>query len=82
MNNGNSPAMANYAPDGAKYLDTGAMGLTKREHFAAMAMQGLMSSGLSIDLGPSHSVNNYNVALCSLTMADALLEVLDNQQGE
>ena len=64
--------------------DTLAMGLTKREHFAAMAMQGIISNqpflenmkeGLGGDLDAL-------VSTASIEMADALLAALSNQEGE
>lgn len=47
-------------------------GLTKREHFAAMAMQGIMSSN---ECGIGHDPNT--VAEWAVSLADALLEELE-----
>jgi len=46
-------------------------GLSKREHFAVMAMQGLLAGGKAGAGGITNS---------SLVYADALLAALDNQQ--
>ncbi len=64
--------------DAAKEADEGyynqhAHGLTKREHFAAMAMQGLMSCAAK-DTAEAF-------ARASVEMADALLEALENDNG-
>ena len=47
-------------------------GLTKREYFAAMAMQGIVST----DLADTYE----NFAKASVMMADALIEQLDKQK--
>lgn len=47
-------------------------GLTKREYFAAMAMQGIVST----DLADTYE----NFAKASVMMADALIEQLNKQQ--
>lgn len=47
------------------------IGLTKREYFAAMAMQGLMSKGQSIQVPYS------NFAHSAIMMADELLKQLE-----
>jgi hypothetical protein len=48
------------------------LGLTKREYFAAMAMQGYIASGLMDRCGEN------TVALHSVTAANALIETLNN----
>ncbi len=45
--------------------------LTKREHFAAIAMQGLLSSG---------SMDSWNAARFAVEAADCLLEELNNRR--
>jgi len=50
-------------------------GLTKREHFAAMAMQGLLSNGAMID-GTDYSQIDWAVK-SSVKIADALLAELE-----
>lgn len=75
--NGNMPAQP------TPYMDqqnsTGELyctneGLTKREHFAAMAMQGLLSS-TAID-------SPKEFARGAVKAADALLAALSNKEGE
>lgn len=48
-------------------------GLTKREYFAAMAMQGIVST----DLADTYE----NFAKASVAMADALIKALNKEQG-
>ena len=76
MSNGDIPAM----PVWNQHLHPVHVGLTKREHFAAMAMQGMLSSGMSIELGPSHPKNNGDIAICATVVADALLKALESEQ--
>jgi hypothetical protein len=67
MSNGNDPAM----PASADDVERGSyIGLTKREHFAAMAMQGLLATGN----GSNRPANTSSIAL---THADALLKALE-----
>tara|TARA_R110002020_G_scaffold435468_1_gene645635 strand:+ start:760 stop:969 length:210 start_codon:yes stop_codon:yes gene_type:complete len=49
-------------------------GLTKREHFAALAMQGLLS-GITCDT----EWNEREVSSIAVTCADALLEELEGE---
>lgn len=49
-------------------------GLTKRELFAPMAMQGMMASQIEIDMFPSDRAAH--IAETSVNYADALLEAL------
>ena len=50
------------------------IGLTKREHFAAMAMQGILANQrLQMDKTAE------GVAICAINHADALLSALDNE---
>ena len=55
-------------------------GLTKREHFAESILNGLLASGINIQLGPNSKDNNDKMAACAVTLADALLAALN--QGE
>lgn len=64
MNNSNAPAY----PDN---WDAKLPGLTKREYFAAMAMQGLIAS--DVDGAMSHG----NCAKIAVLQADALLKELE-----
>jgi hypothetical protein len=71
MNNGDTPARPtsiSLNPSGDVYY--GEAGLTKREHFAAMAMQGLLATGN----GSNRPANTSSIAL---THADALLKALE-----
>ena len=52
-------------------------GLTKREHFAAMAMQGLLAGGYGID-DPANRVED--VSCEAVNLADALLKALESEQ--
>jgi hypothetical protein len=65
MNNGNKPAH----PTGHSQSGTG---LTKREHFAAMAMQGMLSNS---EIMNHH--NGFPSAKDAVGIADALLKELD-----
>jgi methyl coenzyme M reductase beta subunit len=50
-------------------------GLTKREYFAAMAMQGLLANNFMIDVINEHS--NEWIAQSSVSIADALIQELN-----
>ena len=71
MNNADMPAMA-IPPvqftdvDGSRLVATGTNGLTKREHFAGLAMQGLLAHYGTV-------VNE----TCAVQFADALLKELE-----
>lgn len=59
-----------------KETTIGQMGLTKREHFAAMAMQGLWQSTTDQDY------DNYEkIAEMSVKQADALIEALNKEKS-
>lgn len=66
MTNGKDPAWPQ--PTDSKVLNR--RGLTKREYFAAQAMQGIMSAGYRDDQA-------YLVAPVAVEMADALIEELN-----
>ena len=51
-------------------------GLTKREYFAAMAMQGLLAAHNIYETGVDHDVNSMH----SLLAADALIKALNEPQ--
>lgn len=54
---------------------SGAVGLSKREYFAAKAMEAVLSGRkLAIEQNPPK-----NVVLCAVEYADALIEALDAQ---
>jgi len=67
MNNSDQPAM----PPNAGWRDNEeiARGLTKREHFAAMAMQGILATSPDFREG--------SVAKYAVQQADSLLKALD-----
>ena len=77
MNNADTPivpiATSTYTDiNGITYLDVESKGITKREHFAGLAMQGLLSS-VRLD-----ELVNYNLLISnSVRMADALLKELE-----
>jgi hypothetical protein len=90
VNNGDMPAMP---LTGDAYTDFAAFdgtnktsynpecqGMTKREQFAVMAMQGLLSSASDSDGVWTHSGSD-NVAFEAVLMADALLKQLE-KKGE
>ena len=52
------------------------LGLTKREYFAAMAMQGLLAAHNIYETGVDHDVNSMH----SLLAADALIKALNEPQ--
>lgn len=66
INNGNKPAYS------ALEADNGIMfheGLTKREYFAGLAMQGICASGPTI--------SDTEISICAISLADTLLEQLN-----
>ena len=71
MDNGNMPAMPinfEYFKNGDSFREI-SNGLTKREHFAGLAMQGLLASGDFADVSYT--------AVESVKQADALLKALE-----
>jgi hypothetical protein len=72
MDNKDMPAMPVY-----HVADYKLMGLTKREHFAGLAMQGLLSANATYG---GRTNNNEMLALNSLQVADALLAALDKDK--
>ncbi len=88
MNNGNMPAYAceiiektqNAMGTGTKRVTY--RGLTKREHFAGLAMQGILASKYYGEFIKEVSDTEDKPKGCSLIavkMADALLKALDNE---
>ena len=68
MKNADMPAMPQtWIPELGNRPPESAQGLTKREHFAAMAMQGLLAS---------HGARDATAAF-AVCQADALLEMLE-----
>ena len=81
MNNADMPAMAQPVTSDengeitiAADYDTDYMGLTKREHFAGLAMQGLMSDEAGY-------LKWSDLAKDSVAVADALLKALEKDNG-
>jgi hypothetical protein len=78
MNNSDMPAMPLSLELSERYeqgfYDQAALGLTKREHFAGLAMQGL------ITLKGKHCCDTDVVAAQCVRMADSLLAELDKSK--
>ena len=72
MNNSDMPAMPFVEGDGPCSVATG---LTKREHFAGLAMQGILISD------PQQSSSSRYIARQALEVADALLAALEQEQS-
>ena len=82
MENGNKPAFSVALRDNGNARHPEAMGLNKREYFAALAMQGLLTrvpqrQGGEVDLG---ILECERIAAESRIMADKLLKELEKQQ--
>lgn len=69
-----TPAYIELIKDGTTEQASSLGGLTKREQFAAMAMQGLLANGAGYDLTPER------LAESSLAMTDALLAELERSK--
>ena len=72
MTNGNESAFPYLDGDG--HLTMSEVGLSKREFFAALVLQGLMANPNVTDL---RNYNAYSIADAAVTAADALIEVLN-----
>jgi len=94
MNNGDMPAAPQHGRHGqhegfdilTTSMDYGSTGLTKREHFAAIAMQGLLAGGLDvryIDGLTEEQIKNNDwccedhVCFAAVSYANALLKALE-----
>jgi len=84
MNNGDMPASAQNGlidPDGqyGSSKDMGGSGLTKREHFAGLAMQGVLADSKIMDAAriDDDIVTEHFVAGLAVEYADALLAALE-----
>ena len=76
MTNANMSAMPQseeYYNEEGEYVVMQRGGLTKREYFAAMAMQGLLASDTNFNFGTS------DAARLALDQADALLQELEKR---
>jgi hypothetical protein len=69
MENGKKPAFPLGQAENFRWSDGVDLGLTKREYFAGLAMQGYLNE--------RHSLDNKKLAEWSVKMADALLAELD-----
>lgn len=83
--NKNQPAFPNFLQEGLSANSHVDAGLTKREYFAAMAMQGIMSDvhvQLWMKTDPRYNGENFAqlVAINSCEFADALLNQLNQTQ--
>jgi len=83
MKNGEQPAYPIYTTNGeGQITDRSDDGLTKREYFAAMAMQGLLTVYLSNSSNVKKSLGNPSgFAEISVECADALLAEFDKPIG-
>ena len=81
MKNQNKPAFSVALKDNGNALHKDAMGLTKREYFAGLAMQGLLSNpngGMTEGSGRTFSPDG--ISDLALKHADALLEKLSSEE--
>lgn len=72
MENKNQPAFPNLDP----YIDISDHGLTKREYFAGLAMQGLLAEGYLRHQDDDCSL----IARCAVNFADELLNQLNQDK--
>lgn len=78
MGNANDPAYP-ISPDGA--FSASSTGLTKRELFAAMAMQGILSGPKDFDIDGIPKTTASGYAEVAVSLADALLAELAKEPG-
>lgn len=64
----------------SKFYSDDLLGLTKREYFAGLAMQGILSSPLSLEEGKTRRPKT--VAEISIEYADAILSELEATKNE
>lgn len=57
-----------------RWNDSFEPGMTLRDYFAAKAMQGVMGSGTSMQIGTDHRKSMLDIAIAIYSMADAMLE--------
>lgn len=80
MKNKDMPAMpTKHDNEHFQSSSTYTTGLTKREHFAAMAMQGFLSNRIEVPSTGGKRLEDF-IAKCSIDYADALLKALEEQQ--
>lgn len=73
MTNGNEPAFGHGFSN--EYGDFEVPGLTKREYFAAMALQGMLANGSDANTSWDYNVISSHCTKC----ADALMKALNKQ---
>lgn len=85
MKNADKPSMPTYELNGQNVLQDTSYGLTKREQFAAMAMQGLLSNSGGV-IQSNRMTGFYwcntdakGMAGLAVECADALLKELENE---
>lgn len=61
-------------PAGHSFFDPG---MTLRDYFAASALQGILSAGIGINVGPSHTEEMEGVAKTIYLMADSMIAARD-----
>ena len=80
MNNSDMPAMPVTDSNGPFMQPAGpSVGLSKREHFAAMAMQGFLSNRIEVPSTEGKKLVDF-IAKCSIDYADALLKALEESK--
>lgn len=79
MENGKKPAFSVALCDNGNALHSEAMGLTKREYFAGLAMQGMLANenGFVVSATETTSESAINKAKFCVIMADELLKQLE-----
>ena len=89
MNNANTPAMpltldTRVDESGNQFCNDAYEGLTKREHFAGLAMQGLLANSVmgDADLHESHLAWLEDITDASIEFADKLLKQLGEQNEQ
>lgn len=79
MNNGDTSAFPIFDSNG-ECLTFDCDGMTKREYFAAMAMQGLLANSFQDGINePLSHANNTQIAGMAVDQADCLLQALEEQ---
>ena len=76
MNNADMPANVVPEEHWDRSLSAPATGLTKREHFAGLALQGFLANNEAVQSTEGERMVDF-IATCSVAYADALLAKLD-----
>jgi len=79
MKNGNNPASPIFDHMGDVFMSVNGdhYGLTKREHFAGLAMQAMLSSKFVLEFNDDNASHDNYLCLRAVRYADALLEELE-----